>query len=97
MKKLVGKRENYNPNIWETLLLVSTLIPGAFHTTNIRFDETCRKCKAPLVIMLHEDVKTGEIWLEGPDKCCTCGNQLSNPSSTFQLSQEAITGYFGKC
>lgn len=97
MKKIVGRRKNYNPDMREALLLVSAFVPGAFHAPNIRFDETCSKCKSPLVIMLREDIKTGEVWLEGPDKCSECGNKLSNPNSTFQLSQEAIAGYFGKC
>jgi len=96
MKKMVGKRENPNPGLREGMMLVGAFISGASKPTKIRFDETCSQCKAPVVILLSEDITTGEIWLEGPDKCSGCSHQLSDPNSKFQLTQEAIHGYFGK-
>lgn len=79
------------------LVEVCVFLPGARHATRIQFDGTCSKCGAPAPAIMSEEVETGKIWLEGPDRCVGCGAQLSDPNAKFQpLTQAQIEGMFGK-
>jgi hypothetical protein len=96
MKKQVGQREKVNLSLKEAMMLVSVFIPGASKPPTIVWEGKCEKCKFPLSIKLSEEVETGKIWIEGPDKCEKCDHQLSNESATVMLTQDQIFGYFGK-
>ncbi len=97
MRTLVGKRENVNPGLKEAMGLVAMLTPAGPKSSVIESNGACAKCKEPVKITLSEDPNTGEVWLEGPDKCGKCGHQFSDDKAPFQpLSQEAIASLFGK-
>ncbi len=96
MKKLVGKRLTVNPDQKAGLALLATFTLGGPAPTSIIFKVFCNACKSKATITLTEDVPTGDIWLEGPDKCEGCGHQFTDPDATYSmLSQKQIEDYFG--
>lgn len=96
MKRLVGKRANINPGLKEGMWLLAIFTPVGPKPSVIEFNKICVVCKEPVKITLSEDVNTGEIWLEGADRCVKCGHQLSNDKAMPpSLSQEAISSFFG--
>ena len=99
MKKLVGKRENYDPAMREAIILAEAfiLVNGPKPTT-VEFPHKCNSCHTPIIITLTEDISTGEIWLEGPDNCPRCNFKISDEKAKAQpLSQECINSLFGSC
>jgi DNA-directed RNA polymerase subunit RPC12/RpoP len=96
MKLLIGRRENYNPEFRPGSTFVQFILGGRARPTVIEYPGKCSTCSSPVTITLREDTNTGEIWLEGPERCVSCGQQFSNESAAFQpLDQEAICGLFG--
>ena len=99
MRKLVGQR---NPTVLgsfkEAILLVEYFVfPNGPRPTSIIFPGYCSKCNTPVKTVLSEDMDTCEIWLEGPDVCGCCGNELATPNPpSIILTQEQIEGFFGK-
>lgn len=98
MKILVGKRRVVDSELKGMMALAVTLTTSAGpRPATVEYRETCAKCKAPVIITISEIVSTGEIWIEGPDKCAKCGHQLANPNAPPRpLSQEMIEKFFGK-
>jgi rRNA maturation endonuclease Nob1 len=94
---MVGKRERVHKALKMAIKLLEIFTVNGPKPSAIEYDETCAGCKAPVKITLSEDINTGEIWLEGPDKCEKCGHQLSDDRARAQpLSQEAIANLFGR-
>jgi len=99
MRKLVGKRENYDSARREAKILAEAfiLINGP-RPTVIEYPNTCNSCHAPITVTLTEDISTGEIWLEGPDNCPNCNFKISDETAKTQpLTQAAIIDLFGDC
>jgi hypothetical protein len=97
MKLLVGRREVVNPDLKSAVQVLSMFTLASPPPNKVFFDETCGQCKTKVRITLSETPETGEVWIDGPDKCETCGHQLSRPDAKPKmLSQEAIKGYFGE-
>ncbi len=99
MKRLVGQRNPVVLRSFKEAILVLecfVFITGS-RSTSLIFDGYCSKCNTPVKAVLSEDVDTCEIWLEGPDVCGCCGNQLYSPDAPqVTLSQKQIEGFFGK-
>ena len=97
MKKLVGKRETpIDPGLRAMISVASMCATGRPIYASRVFYGSCEKCDRPVKIEFTEDIKTGEIWLEGPDNCAGCGHQLVvNKLPDTQLSQEGIRKLFG--
>ena len=99
MRKLVGKRGNYDPARREAQILAEAFIlVNGPRPTVIEHPYMCNVCHAPVTITLTEDISTGEVWLEGPDNCPACNFKISDETATFQpLTQTAIVELFGDC
>jgi hypothetical protein len=98
MKKLVGQRSKVtDPSIRGALAFVSLCTIATIPPRKIVFPGDCKKCGGPADISLFEDIETGQIWLEGPDNCPTCGYKIVSDSmaETYDLSQEMIEKLFG--
>jgi len=97
MKIQIGKREKVNPELKTGMAMVEIHTQGKMKPTVLDFDEVCDKCGARIKITVSEEVSTGIIWLEGPDKCEKCGHQISSNTPTFEpLNQGQIEEWFGK-
>lgn len=97
MRLLVGKREGI-PNLDERAVLafLSQITTGTLPGNRRIYPGQCSNCNEPVENSLTEDVKTGEIWAEGPDFCPKCRIRLANENPSFDmLSQKAIENLFG--
>lgn len=97
MRKIVGQRENPDPQLKETIRSAELLLTGGCCPLKIPYNIRCRKCSFPDVVFFEETPETGEIWFEGPDKCCNCSSQFSDGDVLFEpLTQDAIKRMFGQ-
>ena len=96
MKKKIGQREHVNPTLDEGLQVLRLFILGGPLAKTIRFDTCCNVCKTKIPVYLKEDSSTGEIWIEGPDKCPDCQITIIDPTLDYQMTQDEIFGYFGE-
>ena len=97
MRKLVGQRANPDPGMKEAVALVECLMPSGPHSSVREHNANCAACNPPIKITMSETVSTGEIWLEGPDNCPSCGYKIADQNAQFQpLSQQTIKALFGQ-
>jgi hypothetical protein len=99
MKRQVGQRiNNPSPDLRAALSLVSLCCTAQMPTAKVVTHRECINCRATIDVSFFEDIKTGKVWIEGPDDCpkCKCRIAASDGVQLPQLSQEVIERLFGK-
>lgn len=94
MKVIVGKREDSTCS--EASFLVKMFLAPNLIEPRRTFNCKCSNCRSKVQITIFEEINSGEIWIEGPDKC-KCGHRLAVENiPDIKLSQKAIVSLFGE-
>ncbi len=67
MKVLIGKRENFAYG--EASLFIKAFLAPNLIEPKKTFNCRCNECGVKVQVTIFEEVESGEIWIEGPDKC----------------------------